>query len=54
MNFYRRNYIEGLFLSSAVVVSPDETMAGLIATARLLRKKHSFGGYIHARTIPGA
>ena len=54
MNFYRRNYIEGLFLSSAVVGSPDETMAGLVATARLLRKEHRFGGYIHAKAIPGA
>ncbi len=54
MNFYRRNYIEGLFLSSAVIGSPDETMAALLATARLLRKEHRFGGYIHAKAIPGA
>lgn len=54
MSFYRRNYIEGLFLSSAVDRSPDDTMIQLIRTARILRQEHRFGGYIHAKAIPGA
>lgn len=54
IEFYRRNYIEGLFLSSGVVRSPDHTMSLLIETIRLLRNKYSFGGYIHVKTIPGA
>lgn len=54
INFYRRNYIEGLFLSSGIVKSPDYTMELLIETLRLLRKKYHFGGYIHAKAIPGA
>ena len=54
MEFYRRNYIEGLFLSSAVLVSPDYTMERMIRCLELLRGKYRFNGYIHAKTIPGA
>ncbi|MBW6496790.1 MAG: putative DNA modification/repair radical SAM protein [Bacteroidales bacterium] len=54
INFYRRNYIEGLFLSSGVVVSPDHTMERLIAVARKLREEQHFNGYIHMKAIPGA
>ncbi|MCI8423957.1 MAG: putative DNA modification/repair radical SAM protein [Lawsonibacter sp.] len=54
MGFYRRNYIEGLFLSSAVVRSPDYTTELLIQTLRLLREEYRFGGYVHAKAIPGA
>ena len=54
MNFYKRNYIEGLFLSSAVVKNPDHTMERLLYTVRLLREKHEFRGYIHLKAIPGA
>ena len=54
MGFYRRNYIEGLFLSSAVLVSPDYTTERMIEALRLLREEHRFGGYIHAKAIPGA
>lgn len=54
MGFYRRNYIEGLFLSSAVVGSPDRTMELMIQTLRLLRTQYRFNGYIHAKAIPGA
>ena len=54
MGFYRRNYIEGLFLSSAVVRSPDYTTELMIKTLRILREKHRFGGYVHAKAIPGA
>ena len=54
MNFYRRNYIEGLFLSSGIIKSPDYTMELLIKTISLLRNKYHFGGYIHAKAIPGA
>ncbi len=54
MEFYRRNYIEGLFLSSGVVRSPDYTMERLAAIARDLRTKHRFNGYIHLKSIPGA
>lgn len=54
INFYRRNYIEGLFLSSAVVRSPDYTMELIYRTLWLLRKEHMFSGYIHAKLIPGA
>ena len=53
-NFYRRNYIEGLFLSSGIIKSPDYTMEKLIETIELLRKKYKFGGYIHAKAIPGS
>jgi putative DNA modification/repair radical SAM protein len=52
--FYRRNYIEGLFLSSGVVRSPDYTMEKLIAAMRRLRTEEKFGGYIHVKAIPGA
>ena len=54
INFYRRNYIEGLFLSSGVIRNPDYTMNLLIETVSLLRNKYNFGGYIHAKAIPGA
>jgi putative DNA modification/repair radical SAM protein len=54
MSFYRRNYIEGLFLSTGVVVSPDYTMELLIRTARTLRLREKFGGYIHLKIVPGA
>ena len=52
--FYRRNYIEGLFLSSGIVKSPDHTMEQLVEVARLLRDEHDFRGYIHLKTIPDA
>ncbi len=52
LEFYKRNYIEGLFLSSGVIRSPDETMAELVAVARKLRQEHRFAGYIHLKTIP--
>lgn len=54
MEFYRRNYIEGLFLSSGVVRNPDYTMERLVAIARDLRTIHRFNGYIHLKSIPGA
>lgn len=54
MEFYRRNYIEGLFLSSGIVKSPDNTMRLLCETVMLLREKYHFGGYIHLKGIPGA
>lgn len=54
INFYKRNYIEGLFLSSAIIKSPDYTMERLIETTYLLRYKYKFNGYIHAKAIPGA
>ena len=53
MEFYRRNYIEGLFLSSGVMKTPDYTTELMIETFRLLRKEHGFRGYIHAKTVPG-
>ena len=53
VNFYRRNYIEGLFLSSAVYKNPDYTMELLIRTVRLLREEYRFNGYIHLKGIPG-
>ncbi|MBT8045679.1 MAG: putative DNA modification/repair radical SAM protein, partial [Pontiella sp.] len=52
--FYRRNYIEGLFLSSAVFVSPDHTMEQMMQVAKKLREEKHFGGYIHLKAIPGA
>jgi putative DNA modification/repair radical SAM protein len=52
--FYRRNYIEGLFLSSGIIQSADYTMEQLIAVARSLREEHLFRGYIHLKTIPEA
>ena len=54
INFYRRNYIEGLFLSSGIFKSPDFTMERLVRVARMLRQDHGFNGYIHLKTIPGA
>ena len=54
INFYRRNYIEGLFLSSAVMVSPDHTMELLVKSVRKLREEVNFNGYIHLKAIPGA
>ncbi len=54
INFYKRNYIEGLFLSSGVIKNPDYTMEKLIETITLLRNKYHFHGYIHCKTIPGA
>ena len=54
IGFYRRNYIEGLFISSAVLRSPDYTMEQMIQTLTLLRTEYHFRGYIHAKTIPGA
>ena len=53
MEFYRRNYIEGLFLSSAVLGSPDYTTERMLTVLRLLRGEYRFGGYIHAKAIPG-
>ena len=54
LDFYRRNYIEGLFLSSGIFKSPDHTMEQLVRVARLLRTEHQFHGYIHLKTIPHA
>lgn len=54
IGFYRRNYIEGLFLSSAVLRSPDYTMEQMIQALELLRGPYGFRGYIHAKAIPGA
>ncbi len=53
LDFYKRNYIEGLFLSSGIIQSPDYTMEQLVAVAKTLRQTHKFGGYIHLKTIPG-
>src|ERR1700761_2847855 len=54
LDFYRRNYIEGLFLSSGILQSPDYTMEQMVEIARMLREEHAFGGYIHLKAIPGA
>lgn len=54
MDFYKRNYIEGLFLSSGIIRSPDYTMEQLVRVARELREVHHFRGYIHLKTIPEA
>jgi putative DNA modification/repair radical SAM protein len=54
INFYRRNYIEGLFLSSGIFKDPDYTMERLVTIARKLRTEEKFNGYIHLKTIPGA
>ena len=54
LEFYRRNYIEGLFLSSGIIRSPDETMGDMVRIARMLRTEHRFRGYIHLKTIPDA
>src|SRR5690606_6162526 len=53
MNFYRRNYIEGLFLSSGIFNSPDTTMERLVQVAKKLRLEENFNGYIHLKSIPG-
>jgi putative DNA modification/repair radical SAM protein len=53
IGFYRRNYIEGLFLSSGVYRSPDDTTELMIRSLRILREKYRFNGYIHAKAIPG-
>ena len=53
INFYRRNYIEGLFLSSGVLRNPDYTMEQMIRAIRILREEYRFNGYIHAKAIPG-
>ena len=54
IEFYRRNYIEGLFLSSGIIRSSDDTMGEMVKIARDLRTKHDFRGYIHLKTIPEA
>lgn len=54
IEFYRRNYIEGLFLSSGVVRTPDYTMERLVGVAKVLRTVHRYNGYIHLKSIPGA
>ncbi len=54
LDFYRRNYIEGLFLSSGIIQNSDYTMEQLTSVAKTLRKDHHFRGYIHLKTIPGA
>jgi len=53
INFYKRNYIEGLFLSSGVIGSPNNTTELMISALKILRHKHKFYGYIHAKAIPG-
>ena len=54
LDFYRRNCIEGLFLSSGIICSPDYTMEQVVEVARVLREEHDFRGYIHLKTIPDA
>lgn len=54
INFYKRNYIEGLFLSSGVLKNPDYTCEQMIESLRILREEYRFSGYIHAKAIPGA
>src|SRR3954469_12029872 len=54
LDFYRRNYIEGLFLSSGIIRSSDYTMEQMVHVARTLRTQHEFRGYIHLKTIPEA
>src|SRR6188472_4233268 len=54
LDFYRRNYIEGLFLSSGIIRSSDYTMEQMVNVARTLRTQHEFRGYIHLKTIPEA
>jgi putative DNA modification/repair radical SAM protein len=54
MEFYKRNYIEGLFLSSGIIQNSDYTMEQLVSVARKLREEQHFGGYIHLKTIPNA
>ena len=54
IEFYRRNYIEGLFLSSGVINSPDYTMERMVRVVKILRTQHRYNGYIHMKSIPGA
>lgn len=54
IQFYRRNYIEGLFLSSGILKNPDYTCERMIQALEILRGEYRFGGYIHAKAIPGA
>jgi len=54
VDFWKRNYVEGLFLSSGVFGTPDETMEALVAVARALRSRNDFRGYLHLKAIPGA
>jgi predicted DNA-binding helix-hairpin-helix protein len=54
IEFYKRNYIEGLFLSSGIIRSPDYTMEQMVLAAKTLRQQHRFAGYIHLKTIPEA
>ena len=54
LDFYKRNYIEGLFLSSGIIRSPDYTMEELVRVAKSLRQEHGFAGYIHLKVIPNA
>src|ERR1700742_2037480 len=54
VEFYKRNYIEGLFLSSGIIRSPDHTMEQMMRVAKTLRQQHRFAGYIHLKTIPEA
>lgn len=54
VEFYRRNYIEGLFLSSGIIRSPDDTMADMVRIVRTLREHENFRGYVHLKTIPDA
>src|ERR1700754_1126223 len=54
LDFYKRNYIEGLFLSSGIIRSPDYTMEEMVRVARTLRETHGFLGYIHLKVIPNA
>ena len=54
LDFYKRNYIEGLFLSSGIIRSPDHTMEQMMRVAKTLRREHGFAGYIHLKTIPEA
>lgn len=54
MNFYKRNYIEGLFLSSGIIQNADYTMEQLVLVAKTLREREKFGGYIHLKAVPGA
>ena len=54
INFYKRNYIEGLFLSSGIIISENHTMELILQVLRLLRFEHRFNGYIHVKLIPGA
>lgn len=54
LDFYKRNYIEGLFLSSGIIQSPDYTMEEMVRVARSLRETHKFAGYIHLKVIPNA